>query len=139
LEPAALWLDEHGRPIGTSAWQGVFRDANARCHRLGVNLRCNPHKLRHSYAVITLEQLQRGHLRDLEQMHPQQRRSYQMIFGDPLNWVRQRLGHAHLETTLVYLHVLAELELETKLALVPDEEEWPPAGLDPDDLTDPIA
>jgi site-specific recombinase XerD len=139
LEPAALWLDEHGRPIGRSAWQGVFQDANARCYRRGVNLRCNPHKLRHSYAVITLEQLQRGHLRDLEQMHPQQRRSYQMIFGDPLNWVRQRLGHAHLETTLVYLHVLAELELETRLALVPDEEEWSPAELHPDDLTEPPA
>lgn len=81
--------------------------------------------------MITLEQLQRGHLRDLEQMSPQQRRSYQMIFGDPLDWVRRRLGHTSIETTLVYLHVLAELELETRLALVPDD--WEPAHFDPND------
>jgi len=53
----------------------VFADANARCRRHGVRLRCHPHMLRHSFAVITLEWLQRGHLRDLERRHPEYRRS----------------------------------------------------------------
>jgi site-specific recombinase XerD len=134
LEPAALWLDEHGMPIGTRAWQSAFRDANTRCRRRGVAIRCHPHLLRHSFAVITLEQLQRGHLRDLDRMTPAQRRSYQLIFGDPLDWVRRRLGHASIETTLVYLHVLAEVELETRLALIGDGDPWEPALLlHPDD------
>jgi integrase len=60
LELAMVWLREDGLPTSTKAWQGVFKDANRRCQRLGVKLRANPHKLRHSYAVITLEQLQRG-------------------------------------------------------------------------------
>jgi hypothetical protein len=65
-------------------------------------------------------------------MTPGRRRSYQMIFGDPLNWVRQRLGHASVESTLVYLHVLGELEMESRLALVPDS--WETVGLAPGDL-----
>jgi hypothetical protein len=56
LEPAMLWLTEAGLPTTTKAWQQVFTDANARCRRRGVNLRANPHKLRHSYAVITHRQ-----------------------------------------------------------------------------------
>ncbi len=103
LEPAMLWLAGDGLPTSPRAWQAVFRDANARCRRRGVNLRANPHKLRHSFAVITLEQLQRGHLRDLERMNAAQRRSYQMLFGDPLDWVRRRLGHASPETTAGYV------------------------------------
>src|SRR6266498_4888462 len=56
-----------------------------------------------------------------------------MVFGDPLRWVSIRLGHASIQTTLTYLHTLAELELETKLALVPDNGEWAPLELHPDD------
>jgi site-specific recombinase XerD len=134
LEPAALWLDEQGMPTGVDGWKKVFATANRRCARAGVNLRCHPHVLRHSFAVVTLEQLQRGHLRDLEQMNPGQRPSYQMVFGDPLRWVSLRLGHASTQTALVYLHTLAELEFETKLALVPDDDEWEPPELHPDDV-----
>jgi len=47
--------------------------------------------LRHSFAVTTLEHLQRGHLRALGALNPEQRRHYQMVFGDPLDWVRRRL------------------------------------------------
>jgi len=62
LEPAALWLGEHGMPITVSGWKQVFATANGRCERAGVEVRCHPHLLRHSFAVVTLEQLQRGHL-----------------------------------------------------------------------------
>jgi site-specific recombinase XerD len=139
LEPAVLWLDEEGMPIGVHAWKKVFATANQRCARASVNLRCHPHALRHTFAVVTLEQLQRGHLRDLEQMNPGQRHSYQMVFGDPLRWVSLRLGHRSTQTTLVYLHTLAELEFETKLALVPDDDEWEPPELHSDDLAAELA
>jgi len=139
LEPAALWLDGQGMPIGVDAWKKMFATANQRCARAGVNLRCHPHALRHTFAVVTLEQLQRGHVRDLEQKNREQRHSYQMIFGDPLRWVSLRLGHARIETTLVYLHTLAELEYETKLALVPPGDEWEPLELGPDDLAAELA
>jgi hypothetical protein len=65
LEPAALWLGEHGMPITVSGWKQVFAAANERCVRAGLAVSCHPHLLRHSFAVVTLEQLQRGHLASL--------------------------------------------------------------------------
>lgn len=54
-----------------------------------------------------------------------QRGEYQRIFGDPLDWVRRRLGHRSAGTTLKYLHVLQELEMQTRIQLIPDD--WDPA------------
>jgi hypothetical protein len=31
LEPASLWLGEHGMPITVSGWKQVFASANERC------------------------------------------------------------------------------------------------------------
>ncbi|WP_327341263.1 tyrosine-type recombinase/integrase [Streptomyces europaeiscabiei] len=104
LEPAALWLTRQGTPATVSSWQQVFEDANGRCERQGVPIRCHPHALRHSFAVITLEQLWRGHLAELGTMNLDQRETYQMVFGDPLNWVRMRLGHRSVEITQIYLN-----------------------------------
>lgn len=137
LEPAALWLNRNGMPSRPDAWQEVFKTGSERCARLGVPTYCHPHMLRHSYAVITLEQLQRGHIQELAAMTRDQRTTFQMIFGDPLNWVRMRLGHASTQTTLIYLHALQELEAETKLALVPDE--WDAVGVHPEDLFEKAA
>jgi hypothetical protein len=81
----------------------MFSDANDRCRRHEVELRAHPHLLRHTYAVATLEQLQREHIRELADMNSAQRTTYEQIFGDPLDWVR-RLGHRSVETTFKYLH-----------------------------------
>jgi site-specific recombinase XerD len=123
LEPASLWLSQAGSPLGREAWQGVFQEANERCERHGLKLSCHPHMLRHSYAVITLELLQREHIRELAESTVAQRHSYEMIFGDPLDWVRRRLGHRSVESTFIYLHTLQELEMETRMALVPADWE----------------
>jgi integrase len=125
LEPAVLWLGEHGLPVSLSGWKDIFRTASARCQRAGVPVTCHPHMLRHTFAVATLEQLQRGHIAELAAMTAGQRGEYQRIFGDPLDWVRRRLGHRSATTTLKYLHVLQELEMETRMALIPDD--WEPA------------
>lgn len=60
-------------------------------------------------------------------MNEQQRQTYQRVFGDPLNWVRIRLGHRSATTTAIYLHLLQELEMRTRRELVP-EGAWEPAG-----------
>ena len=78
----------------------------------------------HTFAVVTLEQLQRGHLAALGELTDVQRGHYTRIFGDPLDWVRRRLGHRSLTSTMIYLHALAELEMHTRMALVPDG--WEP-------------
>lgn len=123
LEPASLWLSPLGLPMKPAAWQGAFQDANERCERAGVKLACHPHMLRHSYAVITLELLQREHIRELSKSTAAQRQSYARVFGDPLDWVRRRLGHRSVESTFIYLHTLQELEMETRMALVPADWE----------------
>jgi integrase len=119
LEPAALWLGDDGAPLTVHAWKWHFRQASRRCRKAGVEIYCHPHALRHSFAVITLEQLQRAHFDALSAVSAEQRRHYRMIWGDPLDWVRIRLGHASAETTQKYLHTLKELEMETRFALVP--------------------
>ena len=118
-------------------WQSMFSAANDRCQRHKIGLRAHPHLLRHTYAVVTLEQLQREHIRELGAMNPAQRTTYEQVFGDPLDWVRRRLGHRSVETTFKYLHTLNELEMETRLALVPDE--WDTGRLPTDDLHSKIA
>lgn len=125
VEPASLWLSELGTPMAAQSWKDVFRQANQRCHERGVRLRAHPHLLRHTFAVLTLEQLQRGHIDALSGLSPQQRTHYVRVFGDPLDWVRRALGHRSVTTTQVYLHALEELELETRLALIPSEWEDP--------------
>jgi integrase len=125
LEPAMLWLNENGLPMSVSGWQAVFSAANDRCHKAGVPVEAHAHLLRHTFAVVTLEQLQRAHIAQLAELNVEQRGHYTRIFGDPLDWVRRRLGHRSILTTLIYLHALQELEMETRMALVPDTWEDP--------------
>ncbi len=120
LEPAAFWLSEHGAPMAPATWKSIFTEANTRCRRHGLDLYCHAHMLRHTFAVVTLEQLQRGHIVALAELNAEQRGHYTRIFGDPLDWVRRRLGHRSLTSTMIYLHALAELEMHTRMALVPD-------------------
>jgi len=119
-EPAALWLNESGLPGTAAGYREIFKDANRRCRRHGLSVTTHPHALRHSYAVIELEHLWRGHLEQLQEMNPRGRMTYQRVYGDPLLWVSRRLGHRSIETTAIYLHTLQELEMETRLALIPD-------------------
>ena len=128
LEPAALWLSESGTPIAAQTWKDVFRQANLRCRAHDVALRAHPHLLRHTFAVLTLEQLQRGHIEALASLSIHQRTQYVRVFGDPLDWVRRALGHKSVTTTQVYLHALEELEMETRLALIPSEWDDPRAS-----------
>ena len=108
-----------------SMWKAMFRDANRRCGTAGLAVSCHAHLLRHTFAVVTLGQLQRGHIASLVDLDPAQRGHYTRVFGDPLDWIRRRLGHRSVVTTQVYLHALGELEMQTRMALVPDGWEDP--------------
>lgn len=134
LEPAMFWLSEGGVPLSTNGWQSVFRSANKRCINHDLDLHCTPHVLRHTFAVHTLEQLQRAHILQLSAQTLEQRQYYVRIFGDPLDWVRRRLGHRSITTTQIYLHNLAELEMETRMSLIQDE--WDDPIADIQDITD---
>jgi site-specific recombinase XerD len=125
LAPASFWLGEHGRPLTRHFWSKLFRDANDRCTAEGIELSAHSHLLRHTFAVVTLEQLQRGHIASLSDLTSEQRGHYTRVFGDPLDWVRRRLGHRSVVTTQIYLHALAELEMHTRMQLVPDEWDDP--------------
>jgi len=119
-EPAALWLNARGLPGTDEGYREIFKNANRRCARHDMPLRAMPQVLRHSFAVIELEHLWRGHLQQLQEMSPVGRLTYQRIYGDPLLWVSRRLGHRSIETTTIYIHTLQELEMKTRIALIPD-------------------
>ncbi|QYG10876.1 site-specific integrase [Microbacterium sp. PAMC22086] len=136
VTPASLWLSEAGDPMSVSTWKHIFGQANVRCGQHGVDLAASAHTLRHSFAVITLEHLQRGHIAALQSATPEQRGYYVRMFGDPLDWVRRLLGHRSVETTQIYLHALAELEMRTRMTLIP--EEWEDSR-DPDLLAPDVS
>ena len=73
LEPAMFWLNERGDPLSASAWKRMFHDASARCQAAGVPLACHAHMLRHTFAVVTLEQLQRGQIEAMAGLTAEQR------------------------------------------------------------------
>ncbi|WP_199692392.1 site-specific integrase [Microbacterium telephonicum] len=121
-EPAIVWLGEGGSPLVRKSWQGVFGDANDRCHRAKLEVSAHAHLLRHTYAVTTLELLSRGYFQSLGHLNSAQRMHYRMVWGEPIRWVQARLGHRSQETTNLYLHALERLEMETRIALI--DEAW---------------
>ncbi|MEV6904560.1 hypothetical protein [Amycolatopsis sp. NPDC051372] len=111
----------------------MFAEANGRRRMAGLRTVVHARMLRHSFAVITLAQLQRSHLTatgTLDEAGPGQ---YVQVIGDPLGWVRPHLGHRSVTNTQIYVHTLAELDMQTRLALAPEtwtdgEPEWGALG-----------
>ncbi|WP_170159836.1 tyrosine-type recombinase/integrase [Frondihabitans australicus] len=136
LEPAALWLSERGLPLRPPSWQTIFRGANERNVKAGTGITCHPHALRHTYAMATLEKLQRGQNDVLADKSERQRMHYAQVFGDPINWLRLRLGHRSVTTTHLYLRLLGDLEMETRLRLLGDDQEWSLPVDDGNQITD---
>ena len=84
----ACLLTEAGNAYSESAIERVFSTLSS---KVGFNV--TPHMLRHSFATYTLYGLRRHNYR-----------------GDALLYVRDRLGHASIETTMIYLHLVEQLE-----------------------------
>ena len=77
-------------PMSESTVQNAFRLALAAS---GIKTRATPHTLRHSYATHLLEE------------------------GVSIRLISQYLGHASLETTLIYTHLTAVSEAKAVAAL----------------------
>lgn len=111
--PLWLWLGETGLPLGRSTWQAVFRRANERCARFGLDFDVHPHTLRHTFAVHMLGLLLRETVRRLR-LEPGEtllsQRVKRLLVGDPMRRLQLLLGHRNRDTVFVYLDVLDEAQ-----------------------------
>lgn len=98
-----LFVNHQGAPYANGG-KGIERIVRIYGSKIGIKL--YPHMLRHTYATLTLRALQvsRSHI-------------------DPLIYLQRQLGHASIETTMVYLDILNEdaenaiLEYDNELIL----------------------
>lgn len=112
IEPAFLWLTESGLPLPVDTWESVFKMANNRCARFGLQIYCHPHMLRHSFALKMLVTLIYVFERRMS-LTPEERREYRMIFGDPWILVQTLLGHRSPEVTRnTYLEPVKGLQVD---------------------------
>lgn len=91
----ALILTNEGQQYSKDSVVDVMKSYEQKC---GFYVRA--HMLRHTYATYTLKAL-----RDLEDFK-----------GEPLLYVRDRMGHADVKTTMIYLHLINQLEAQSALA-----------------------
>lgn len=84
-----LFLTEGGKPYSKDAMTAIFRSLTKR-----VGFKVEAHMLRHTYATYLLWSLRKS-------------TTFQ---GEPLLYVRDRLGHSDVSTTTVYLHLVNSLE-----------------------------
>ncbi len=89
--PSSLFVTEGGASFSESALIDVFRRLSKK-----AGYRVRPHLLRHTYATHTLQFLRLINWK-----------------GEPLLYLKRRLGHSSLNTTMKYLHLLDELDAET--------------------------
>ncbi|KJJ95672.1 hypothetical protein UB44_21660 [Burkholderiaceae bacterium 26] len=107
-----LFPTEDGAPYKKDSIAGIFRDLSKR-----VGFRVTAHMLRHSYATYLLWSLRKS----------------ETFEGEPLLYVRDRLGHVNVSTTAEYLHLVNSLE--GHLILAHEDEidrlfspDWPSGG-----------
>ncbi len=95
VEPDALVLSSFGTEMARTSVVGLFGELSKR-----VGFPVTAHMLRHTYATFTLAALRKS---------PDFR-------GEPLLYVRDRLGHSDVQTTAEYLHLINQLEAQLVLA-----------------------
>ncbi|HCL6312622.1 tyrosine-type recombinase/integrase (plasmid) [Citrobacter freundii] len=94
-DSSALLLTNDGRPYSRNAVVDVMKSYERKC---GFYVRA--HMLRHTYGTYTLRALRKS--TDFQ--------------GEPLLYVRDRLGHSDVQTTMIYLHLINQLEAQSVLA-----------------------
>lgn len=102
VDPAVLLLSRRGFPPALRHWNALFVQARDRVHAGGdpdrppAHIAVTPHTLRHTFAVRTLALL----------MSEGRRRTgdpYELL-ANPVETVKELLGHANLSTTHQYLY-----------------------------------
>lgn len=133
IEPLALFLSRIGLPLHVDYWDHLFADARRRVHANGSPLRppahvnVTPHTMRHTFAVHCLSELIRSS--QGKALDP-----YALI-KNPVETVRQLLGHASIETTQKYLYAAEIWEKEAPSALRRMSEAATSGINDPETLT----
>ena len=95
MTPAALVLTELGQEFS----KGAIVDAmKAIEKKVGFPVRA--HMLRHTYGTYTLSALRKN----------------PAFEGEPLLYVRDRMGHSDVQTTAIYLHLINQLDAQIVLA-----------------------
>jgi len=102
--PPQLFLNQRGEAFASDG-KGIERIVRRIGDRAGVKV--HPHMLRHTYATHTLHAMQRAG-----------------VGIDPLIFVQRQLGHASIQTTMVYLHLLHERADDAVLAYDDELNEW---------------
>ena len=87
-DPAALFLNQYG-----NAYKPDGFGLNHALVDLNLNFDVTAHVLRHTYATHTLYEMRKN-----------------KTSQDPLLYLKQRLGHASINSTLIYLHYLDQVE-----------------------------
>ncbi|MFA7278993.1 MAG: site-specific integrase [Sterolibacterium sp.] len=90
-----LFLTENGTPYTKDAMTAIFAAFSKR-----VGFHITAHMLRHTYATYLLWSLRKS----------------KTFEGEPLLYVRDRLGHSDVSTTAIYLHLINSLEGHLVLA-----------------------
>ncbi|MDN3564344.1 tyrosine-type recombinase/integrase [Paeniroseomonas aquatica] len=101
-----LWLAENGEPLSQKRWGKDFAKVSDRCGKNGPQ--CSPHNLRHSYAIATLSLLINAMLKKEMVDRHLGREEGRVYFMEPIREVKERLGHASIDTTMIYLDHIAE-------------------------------
>nr|WP_159465545.1 tyrosine-type recombinase/integrase [Scandinavium goeteborgense] len=91
----ALLLTNEGRQYSKDAVVDIMKSYERKC---GFYVRA--HMLRHTYGTYTLRAL----------------RKTKEFEGEPLMYVRDRLGHSDVQTTMIYLHLINQLDAQSVLA-----------------------
>lgn len=94
-DPDALVLTAYGSEMARTSVVGLFGELSKR-----VGFPVTAHMLRHTYATYTLAALRKS----------------PSFMGEPLLYVRDRLGHSDVQTTAEYLHLINQLEAQLVLA-----------------------
>lgn len=92
--PTALILSNFGKELARSSIVSFFADLSEK-----AGFKVAAHMLRHSYATYTLFALKRS----------------RTFNGEPLLYVRDRMGHSSVQTTIIYLHLINQLEAHLAL------------------------
>lgn len=95
LRPKPLVLTEIGTEFSTGAVVDAMKAIEG---KVGFSVRA--HMLRHTYGTYTLAALRKS-------------KSFE---GEPLLYVRDRMGHSDVQTTAIYLHLINQMDAQVVLA-----------------------
>lgn len=115
IEPLSLFVGTTGKPPSQRSWHDVFTTANRRLQQFDEDHPRRrrpivPHDLRHTFAVVMLQNLQ---VHALEQSKPGRvghGTISEHIISNPLLTVQRLLGHASPSTTMIYLRYIEEAD-----------------------------